>query len=135
MYFFIFFTCTKKSLSNYRAIKLQNSTSYRYRDNIKAKQKGFNHLPGDLWAVAALPDNDSFSFSASSSFSSLFITIEMIINMKTRIPATQPIIMLILLLSMNRILFGSTGVLISVHLLDFEPKIKGCLKKWTEHFT
>ena len=94
----------------------------------------YNHLPGDLWAVAALPDNDSFSFSASSSFSSLFITIEMIINMKTRIPATQPIIMLILLLSMNRILCGSTGVLISVHLLDLEPKIKGCLKKWTEHF-
>ena len=96
---------------------------------------GFNHLPGDLWAVAALPDNDSFSFSASSSFSSLFITIEMIMNMKTRIPATQPIIMLILLLSMNRILCGSTGVLISVHLLDLEPKIKGRLKKWTEHFT
>ena len=78
--------------------------------------------PGDLCAVAALPDKDSFSASGvSSSFSSRFITIEIMINIKTKIPATHPMIILIRLLSIKRILCGSTGVLISVHLLDLEP--------------
>ena len=44
-------------------------------------------------------------------------------KMKTKIPAVHPIMILIRLLSIKRILAGSIGVLISVHLLLLDPKL------------
>ena len=74
------------------------------------------------------PDNESAgavesSGASSSSLAFGFVTMLIKMQIKTTTPETQPIMMLILLLSTNFILAGSIGVWISVHLLLCDPRL------------